>query len=208
MMSQYYLSSSWKTVVSLLVCLMFLTSALGESGWNENQETEEPTNSTEVFANSTDDGCTNDSPLWVQYLYNVHYHQQGNTHISVGVNVSMEKAVHNDGLNFRQLLVKPKHNKLIEAGDCKEGDHVAQHAQQYDQACPWEYRCDYNPRRFPAYVYQAACKHQYWVRRDNTLHRCREVYYPITTIHTSECNPLKTTIDWEWKIEMVSVACA
>ncbi len=190
-----------RTIASLLNILMYLTIVLGESGWKE--ETEILTNTT-----ITEDDCLDDSPLWVQHLYNVHYHEQGNTHINVGVNVSMEKAVHNDGLNFRQLLISYKQNKLVEGGNCNEGNHVADHAQQYGQVCPWEYTCDYNPRRFPSYIYQATCKNNYWLDVNRELHICNQVYYPISTLHTSECNPLKTTIDWEWKIEMVAVACA
>ena len=183
-------------VIATMTCF---TITAGQSGFNE-----------EGVVNTTAQavGCVDDSPQWVEHQYKIHLHGNGKTHLHIGVNVSLKEAVLNDGSLFKQLLLKRHQYYLTEEGKCREGDHITHHAQYHGQVCPWEYRCDYNPRRVPAYVYQAQCSREYWLAVDRTLHKCREVYYPVTTLHTEECNPVETTTSWEWRVEMVAVACA
>lgn len=202
------------SAVALALGLMLIATAAasGESGLGEDTNT--TNNGTiiqqdeEETAEESVEECDYDSPLWIEHLYKVHFHTDGKTHLHVGVNVSLKEAVHNDGWAFRQLLIKKQHYQLVEEGECRSGNHITNHAQLHGQVCPWEYTCDYNPRRFPAYIFQAVCKNRYWFGADRKLHKCREVFYPITTLHTSECNPVKSTSSWEWRMEMAAVACA
>ena len=157
---------------------------------------------------NTSEECIHSTSLSVEHLYNVHLHKIHNAHLSIQVNVSLENAARNDGLKFKQILLKVHDHLLEEGGECRDGNHISQHAQLQGQVCPWEYTCNYNPKRFPAYIFQAVCKNKYWFGADRKLHRCNPVYYPITTLQTSECNPLTTSKSWKWKTEMVSVACA
>lgn len=194
------------TLLGLICLASVATISSAQSGLSENT-TVNGTN--EDAMNTTDaNNCTYDSPQRVEHLYNVHFHDNGMTHLHIGLNVSLKEAVHNDGWAFRQLLLKKQNHFLVPQGNCRAGNYLKNHAQLHNQACKWEYKCDYNPRRFPAYVFQAVCTNKYWIGPHYQLRRCSEVYYPITTLHTTECNPVKSTSSWEWRIEMVAVACA
>lgn len=193
-------------IIGLLYLVSTISIAASESGLGEHNSTNE-TNEDSMNTTATDN-CTYTSPQWVEHLYNVHFHKDGVTHLHIGLNVSLKEAVHNDGLAFKQLLLKKHDHYLEPQGNCKAGNHLKHHAQLRNQACKWEYKCDYNPRRFPAHVFQAVCINQYWLGPYYKIRKCSEVYYPITTLHTAECNPVKSTTSWEWRMEMVAVACA
>ena len=74
--------------------------------------------------------------------------------------------------------------------------------------CPWKYECDYDPHRIPAVLFFAKCTYP-MVTVDNHVHLCREVYHPVTTIHTSSCDPLRnSTQEWEMeRLKNIPVAC-
>ena len=74
--------------------------------------------------------------------------------------------------------------------------------------CPWRYECDYDPHRIPATLFFAKCMEP-TVTVDGHLHFCREVYHPMTTIHTSSCDPLRnSTQQWEMeRLQNIPVAC-
>ncbi len=71
--------------------------------------------------------------------------------------------------------------------------------------CPHTFRCDYNPQRIPAHIYHAHClSHEL---SDGT--KCREVFYPVVTVTTESCDPLKEGDREAWllKTEKVAVSC-
>ena len=75
--------------------------------------------------------------------------------------------------------------------------------------CPWIYRCDYNPRRFPAYILHAQCKFSHWNESSSSEPQpCRPVYYPIPVLKTDTgCNHLSSEAQWKWTQETVAVGC-
>lgn len=128
-------------------------------------------------------------------------------YLSIGVNISLPKAASTKHWEFRALLRNAHLRKLPPNEVCNE--HIPSHAQQFQQACGWSYRCDYNPHRFPAYVFQAHCTNDLWGPSGSSeASFCQRVFYPVPMLYSSGCNPLTSKKNWTWKQEMVSVACA
>ena len=87
--------------------------------------------------------------------------------------------------------------------------------------CPWEYKCDYDPRRIPQVMWQADCSHySTWQcscsdGADDCTgcipinKECKPVYYPIPILYDSisSCNPFCAPGQWSWRQMQVSVAC-
>ena len=85
--------------------------------------------------------------------------------------------------------------------------------------CPWEYKCDYDPRRIPQVMWQADCS------QNNTWQcscpdeiagcaecvpinrKCEPVYYPVPVLYNNLCYPLNEPGNWEWRQISVAVAC-
>ena len=88
--------------------------------------------------------------------------------------------------------------------------------------CPWEYKCDYDPRRIPQVIWQADCDNKYntWpCSCSNDLvgpcndcipveKFCVPVYYPVPVLYTSNCSPYDTHGTWKWTQLKVAVSCA
>ena len=86
--------------------------------------------------------------------------------------------------------------------------------------CPWEYKCDYDPRRIPQVIWQADCSNynawQCSCTDDSgpcnnctpVKKSCVPVYYPIPILYTSNCSPYHTDGAWKWRQIKVAVSCA
>ena len=133
-------------------------------------------------------------------------------YIHIGVNLSTIEAAQTDRSKFKRLLTSARrnHQQLLDLPQIPQ-DQVCRGLEQKDLprrfCCPWKYSCDYNPRRFPAYLFHARCVQSNWVGASGSA-RCREVFHPIPVLVTTGCNPLTSRRDWTWRQEMVSVACS
>ena len=133
-------------------------------------------------------------------------------YIHIGVNLSTIEAAQTDRSKFRRLLTTARRNRLqlLNLPQIPR-DRVCRGVEKKEQparfCCPWKYTCDYNPHRFPAYLFHARCIDSNWVGASGTA-RCREVFHPIPVLVTTGCNPLTSKRDWTWQQEMVSVACS
>ena len=130
--------------------------------------------------------------------------------LNIGVNISLPDAAVAKHWKFRQQLKNAHIQKLMPQHVCEEG--LPEHPQQLNQACSWNYTCDYNPHRFPAYVFHAHCKSNHWWHftppNQKRPQPCRLIYYPVPMLYNTGCNPVTSKKNWEWRQEMVSVACA
>ena len=85
--------------------------------------------------------------------------------------------------------------------------------------CPWDYKCDYDPRRIPQVMWQAECsQHSTWQCSCSDEEegcaecipinrKCEPVYYPVPILYSDQCYPLSQPGKWEWKNIKVAVAC-
>ena len=85
--------------------------------------------------------------------------------------------------------------------------------------CPWEYKCDYDPRRIPQVMWQAYCsQNSTWQCScpDETggcsecipiNRKCEPVYYPVPILYSNRCYPFNEPGNWEWSHMNVAVAC-
>ena len=82
-------------------------------------------------------------------------------------------------------------------------DTYIQHA-----LCPWKYECDFDPQRLPSTLFYAKCLHS-TVTVDRQVFACKEIYYPVSTIRTDSCEPLRnSTQEWEMeRVKNIPVAC-
>lgn len=133
-------------------------------------------------------------------------------YIHIGVNLTTLEAAETDRSKFKRMLTRARKNRinLLRLPQVPQ-DQVCSGVKQREQpnrfCCPWEYKCDYNPRRFPAYLFHARCMQSNWVGLSGSA-RCREVFHPIPVLKTTGCNPITSRRDWTWTQEMVSVACS
>ena len=85
--------------------------------------------------------------------------------------------------------------------------------------CPWEYQCDYDPRRIPQVIWQADCGGTWQCScSDGTddctgcisnFRRCTPVYYPVPILYNyKSCSLFDTPGNWRWSVMNVAVACA
>ena len=83
--------------------------------------------------------------------------------------------------------------------------------------CPWEYKCDYDPRRIPQQAdcgqystWQCSCANQSDDCEDCTPFgkSCLPVYYAVPVLYTSNCSPYDTNANWNWRQIKVAVSCA
>ena len=86
--------------------------------------------------------------------------------------------------------------------------------------CPWEYKCDYDPRRIPQVMWQADCsQNSTWQCSCSDQaedcnecipmnRKCEPVYYPVPILYNNRCNPFSESGNWEWRHMKVAVACA
>ena len=86
--------------------------------------------------------------------------------------------------------------------------------------CPWEYKCDYDPRRIPRVLWQADCsQYSKWQCSCSNESEgsctecvpvnkyCVPVYYPVPVLYTTNCSPYDTNADWKWQQIKVAVSC-
>ena len=127
-------------------------------------------------------------------------------YIHIGVNLTIQDAALFDRTRFRSLLRKARNNRLdiMPRGEVCAG---VSRGQPNRFCCPWNYTCDYNPRRFPAYLFHAKCLQEHYLGPGGGA-RCREVLHPIPVLVTTGCNPITSRRDWVWRQQMVSVACS
>lgn len=187
-----------KILIQLLavvfVQMAIFTFVSGESG--DEQSLEEQ--------NATEE-CEDYSLQWFLHIYNKQILKQPFLHI--GVNISLPDAVQKSHWSFKHFLSNNQYHHLQPEHVCSNIPYN-KHEQQHDQACPWEYSCDYNPNRFPAYVFQAKCTNTYWWDATFSPHNCKQIFYPIPVLYSTGCNPVTSKKNWEWRQEIVSVACA
>lgn len=70
--------------------------------------------------------------------------------------------------------------------------------------CPWTYRCDYNPRRYPAYILHADCQPS-----TSEAHDCTQISYPVPVLRSDTgCNHTSPDATWKLTYEIVSVGCS
>ena len=87
--------------------------------------------------------------------------------------------------------------------------------------CPWEYKCDYDPRRIPQVMWQADCsQYNTWQCScpDETAEcsecvpinrKCETVYYPVPILYNSKsCSPFGVPENWSWRQMKIAVGCA
>ena len=86
--------------------------------------------------------------------------------------------------------------------------------------CPWEYKCDYDPRRIPQVMWLADCsQNSTWQCSCSDQaedcnecipmnRKCEPVYYPVPILYNNRCNPFSESGNWEWRHMKVAVACA
>lgn len=193
------MSTKFFTIFALFLVASF---AKGESGTGSNNNTEEQLNEEEA--------CQDYSINWFIQQYSLKILNQ--PYLSIGVNVSLKEAAKTRSTEFKKLIKKAPMTKLNPKNACHES--VPHHFQQFGQACSWNYTCDYNPHRFPAYMYHAQCTNSHWFQYTPSSfptvrpRPCRMIYYPVPVLYSRGCNPLTTEKKWEWKQEMVSVGCA
>jgi hypothetical protein len=197
-------SSSLVTIFILIGCLASLIHSHGESGGNYTEE-EVPEQQ------HVEEECQDYDISWFIKQYDRRLITKPYFHI--GVNISLQEAINSKHWEFRYLLKNAHVNKLTPKNVCKEAKGVSQHAQLIGQACRWNYTCDYNPHRFPAYIFHAHCINSHWIAHDPSSHppitpkHCRPVYYPVPILYSTGCNPLTSKKKWEWRQEPISVAC-
>ena len=68
--------------------------------------------------------------------------------------------------------------------------------------CPFTYHCDYNPQRIPPYIFHARC-----ISSEVEGKRCREIFYPVTTLTTESCDPIGSKEAWQLKTVIVAASC-
>lgn len=177
----------------LLFFLLFALTVEAQSGYNNTTSTME------------DEECEDYDINWFIQKYNHRILTKPFLHI--GVNISLAGAASTRHWEFKKLLRNARYHRLTKHQVCNE--HIPQHSQQFDQACGWTYKCDYNPHRFPSYIFQAECKDRTWrPAHSPTPHSCYPIYYPIPVLYSSGCNPLTSKKDWYWTLETVTVSCA
>ena len=69
--------------------------------------------------------------------------------------------------------------------------------------CPFIYHCDYNPQRIPPYIFHARCISS----EVSDGQKCREVFYPVTTLTTESCDPIGSEEVWQLKTVLVAASC-
>ena len=87
--------------------------------------------------------------------------------------------------------------------------------------CPWEYKCDYDPRRIPQVMWQADCsQYSTWQCScsDGTNdctgcipvnRECNPVYYPVPILYNNQqCSLFDLPGNWRWTQMKLAVACA
>ena len=176
--------------MQIFLFLCFLLAVQAQSGNNTTSIEEE---------------CEDYDINWFIQKYN--YRILTKPFLHIGVNISLPDAAATKHWEFKKILRNARFHKLTPHEVCNE--YIPEHAQQFDQACGWNYKCDYNPHRFPSYIFQADCQDKTW-RSANSIapKRCHSVYYPIPVLYSTGCNPLTSKKDWYWKQEIVTVSCA
>ena len=77
-----------------------------------------------------------------------------------------------------------------------------------ETACPWQYKCDYNPQRIPPFIFHASCNNV--IPQGNHQNGfCEEIHYPVSYILTRSCDPLGESENtfWEFKTSTIPVSC-
>jgi len=127
--------------------------------------------------------------------------------IELSVNISTSK-----GHTFRPeaflpaLYTEHMMSSRLSANGCDGFFNFSSEDVGYHGACPWNYQCDYNPQRVPAFLFNAHCS------SDNPLTGgagyCKEVYTLVSTMTTESCDPLEED-DAQWQLEskLLPVAC-
>ena len=179
----------------LLCCLTLTVRAESGEGGNHTEEQED---------------CQDYDMYWFIHQYDLRILTK--PYLNIGVNISLKDAAKTKHWEFKKLIRNAHLTQLHPKNICKYG--IPQHSQQMQQACSWNYTCDYNPHRFPAYIFHARCTNTHWLQYNPTgfpplkPKSCRSIYYPVPVLYSQGCNPLTSKKNWEWKQEMVSVACA
>lgn len=78
--------------------------------------------------------------------------------------------------------------------------------------CPWTYKCDHDPARFPAYIVHAHCSSeleevQYTDSDGRHQCQCRPMTYPLKVLRFVGCDPDTDTEQWEMSEQIVNVGC-
>lgn len=136
-----------------------------------------------------------------------------NHNITAEVNIDKENSVFRPNAVKTMLKNPPDYRSVRANGHCHgyqtfSNNEVSSYYLQ-TAICPWRYECDYDPQRMPATLFYVKCTNRTVTTAPERHYNCREVYYPVNTIRTSSCDPLRnSTQEWEWeRIQNIPVAC-
>lgn len=108
--------------------------------------------------------------------------------------------------NFFEDLISQEHIRTYqstpEVNGCEAMYNFTSQSVGVESPCPWRYLCDYNPQRIPAFIFHAHCddvipQGREWINREDRI--CKEVYYPVSFITTTSCDPLENTESTVWR---------
>lgn len=190
-----------RLIVSIsLLLLLLLSSELVTANSGEVQMSGE-----QAPSSAEGENCRDFTMAEFMHLYNER--RLSSPFIHIGVNLTIGEAAQSDRSRFRSLIRKARYGNFRQLSRGEVCNGVTARSRPNRFCCPWEYTCDYNPRRFPAYLFHAKCMENNWVGQGGSA-KCREVYHPIPVLVTTGCNPITSRRDWVWRQEMVSVACS
>jgi len=172
-----------------LALLLLSTPACGQTSSGDGEQIT-PTE-------SVDTNCS--TPTFCEFMSQYRYHLRRTPLLRIGVNITLGDEVtatrifHNQMRN-RSLRVHPQNTVC---GNIPSSEFIKV------SSCSWNYICDYNPRRFPPYIFHATC-----VSPITEVYSCTPVTYPVPVLYTTGCNILTNKTDWVWGQERIAVACA
>ena len=150
-------------------------------------------------------GCGTERPEY----YTARYRSMTNPQTSIELEVNLRDA-ENDPRRFSHITRSENwraHRPSESENSCQEQQPSSDDFFM-NLKCPWEYRCDYDPQRFPAHILHAECKVSQWFEStSDSPQPCQKLYYPIPVMRTTGCNQFSEGGEWKWSQEVVAVGC-
>ena len=136
--------------------------------------------------------------------------QGHNSPLQARVNISTRTNPVFQPQTFQSDIRIAEHNLPVVANGCNDIFNITSSDTGIDTPCPWQYQCDYNPQRIPAMIFTARCDDIIPQGSTNEEEVCGEVYYPVTYITTTSCDPIEEIESAEWSLvtEVLPVACS
>ncbi len=188
--------STWITAI-LLLTTMVTSNCLSPDG-----------NGAPSGGGAEGDACPE---IELPFHYDERITTYGETNIEVNVNLFGAKndpELFDDVINNPQAWYSSPPTNEEDSQACGSLDHRGARPNSSDilgtnLTCPWTYRCDYNPRRFPAYILHAKCGSS-----PSPRYNCESVFYPIPVLSSDTgCNHLSEDASWKLAYEVVAVGC-